>query len=80
MADQDINEIIQHVKSIESIVKESSTIIRTQQDLLYNQIAVMEKIHDALGEMKLQQKQQFQQLAAAAITPTAPKNSKKLKE
>ncbi|EPB85592.1 hypothetical protein HMPREF1544_07585, partial [Mucor circinelloides 1006PhL] len=50
------------------------------QDLLYNQIAIMQKIHEALGEMKLQQKQQFQQLAAAAITPTAPKNSKKLKE
>lgn len=80
MTEQDIDEIIRHVKSIESIVKESSTIIRAQYDLLYNQIAVMQKIHDALGEMKLQQKQQFQQLAAAAINPTAPKKSKKSKE
>ncbi|KAL7321950.1 hypothetical protein PS15p_212052 [Mucor circinelloides] len=79
MAEQNLDEIIQHVKGIESIVKESSTIIRNQQDLLYNQITVMEKIHDALGEMKLQQKQQFQQLAAAAITPTASKKSKKWK-
>lgn len=80
MAEQDIAEIIQHVKSIESIVKESSTIIRAQQDLLYNQITVMQKIHDALGEMKLQQKQQFQQLAVAAITSTAPRKSEKSKK
>lgn len=67
-----IKEITKHVKSIEQIVNENTIVMRNQQDLMSTQISVLQKIHDTLGETKLQQQQQFQRLVAATNTEYPP--------
>ncbi|KAK4513320.1 Peptidase M20 domain-containing protein 2 [Mucor velutinosus] len=72
MAEHNIKRITEHVKTIEQIIKDGSIIVRNQQDFLQMQISVLQNIHDILGEMKLQQQRQFQQLATTINTTTIP--------